>query len=118
MKSSILKIISAIVCLSLCFACFCGISASADEPVNVLAGKIATCTAGRATGTLSNLTDGKYSYSSANASCTYAHVTYGDKDTDTLAAHSAYFEYSFDEATCLNTVKLYYASVTSSRTAL
>lgn len=85
---------------------------------NLLLGKIATCTAGRTTGTLSNLTDGKYKYrADGDVTCTYAHVTYGAYNSDTLADHSAYFEYSFDEATRLNSVKLYLCSVETNQWA-
>ena len=117
-KKNSSKIISALLCLTLCITCFCAIPVYADEPVNLLLGKIATCTAGRATGTLSNLTDGKYNYrADGDVTCTYAHVTYGAYNSDTLAAHSAYFEYSFDDATRLNDVKLYVCSVETNQWA-
>ena len=117
-KKNSSKVISALLCLTLCITCFCAIPVYADEPVNLLSGKVATCTAGRATGTLSNLTDGKYNYrADGDVTCTYAHVTYGAYNSDTLAAHSAYFEYSFDEATRLNDVKLYLCSVETNQWA-
>lgn len=77
---------------------------------NLLLGKIASYTPGRAIEAnkpLSNLTDGKYLYRSNQANCTYTSVAYGQYNSDTLEAHSAYFEYSFDDAVRLNSFKLY-----------
>ena len=85
---------------------------------NLLLGKTATYTAGRtASNPVSRLTDGKYHYRDGNADCTYAQVTYGPAAGDTLADHSAYFEYSFEDAVRLNSVKLFLCSVETNQWA-
>ena len=117
------KTISVLLGLVICFSCFMFVlPVSADIPEmpsdNLLLGKIASIPAGRtASNPLSRLTDGKYRYHSTNADCTYAQVTYGPAGTDTLDAHSAYFEYSFDDATRLNDVKLYVCNVETAQWA-